>query len=414
MRAFFAGLLSLIFVGVVVTGVLWIEYQRFLSTPIELVSHAQPDDQPSAQPDAEPSAEPDTESHAQPSAANTSDPEGEPDPHDPKAESQPELQPEPEAGDELARATDSILFKIRPGTRLRTLAERLTDEGLISDPYFFIALAYQKRLQDQIKAGEYALADGMRPLDLLTMFASGRSVQYPVTLIEGRTFREAVESLADNEILDHELTGLSDAELMQRLGIEDEHPEGWLFPDTYLVSRNSTDVEVLKRAHARMKQVLSEEWEARAEDLPIETPYEALILASIIEKETGLAEERPDIAGVFVRRLQKGMRLQTDPTVIYGMGDDYDGNIRRADLRRATPYNTYVIDALPPTPIALPGREAIHAALQPAPGDALFFVARGDGSHHFSATLKEHNCAVRQYQLGGRCGLIEDRSEDLP
>lgn len=359
MRAFFSGLLSLIFAGVVVAAVLLLEYQRFLATPIVLIN-----------PDA------------------------------PVAEGAP--QPK------------QILFPIRPGTRLRALATRLTDEGLISDPYFFIALAYQQRLQDQIKAGEYALVDGMRPLDLLELFATGRSVQFPVTLIEGRTFRDAVDSLADNEVLTHELSGLSDAELMRQLGIEDEHPEGWLFPDTYLVARKSTDVELLKRAHARMKQVLSEEWEQRAEGLPIETPYEALILASIIEKETGLAEERPDIAGVFIRRLQQGMRLQTDPTVIYGMGDAYDGNIRREDLRRKTSYNTYVIDGLPPTPIALPGREAIHAALHPAPGDALYFVARGDGSHHFSATLSEHNCAVRKYQLGGRCEMIEAHSEEQP
>jgi len=357
-RAFFSGLLSLLFVGVVVAAVLLLEYQRFLATPIALVSE-------------EPAAE---------------------------------QSPQPK----------QILFPIRPGTRLRALATRLTDEGLISDPYFFIALSYQERLQDQIKAGEYALVDGMRPLDLLRLFASGRSVQYPVTLIEGRTFRDAVDSLADHEVLKHELSGLSDAELMRRLGIEDEHPEGWLFPDTYLVARKSTDVALLKRAHARMKQVLTEEWEQRAEGLPLETPYEALILASIIEKETGLAEERPDIAGVFIRRLRQGMRLQTDPTVIYGMGDAYDGNIRRQDLRQKTAYNTYVIDGLPPTPIALPGREAIHAALHPAPGDALYFVARGDGSHHFSATLSEHNCAVRKYQLGGRCEMIEARSREQP
>ncbi len=361
MRAFFAGLLSLILVGVAVTGVLWFEYQRFLATPIVLAS--------------------------EPAPASMS------------------------AG-EIGSAHQQILFKISPGTRLRDLAKRLTDEGLITDLYFFIAFAYQEGLQDQIKAGEYALVDGMRPPDLLRLFASGRSVQYPVTLIEGRTFRDAVDSVADNPMLKRELSGLTNTELMQRIGIEEEHPEGWLFPDTYLVSRNSTDLEVLKRAHLRMKQVLSEEWEGREEGLPLETPYEALILASIIEKETGLAEERPDIAGVFVRRLQTGMRLQTDPTVIYGMGDDYDGNIRRADLRRATPYNTYVIDGLPPTPIALPGREAIYAALHPAEGETLYFVSRGDGSHHFSATLNEHNCAVRKYQLGGRCEMIEDRSND--
>ncbi|WP_201243905.1 endolytic transglycosylase MltG [Halochromatium salexigens] len=361
MRAFFAAVLSLILVGVALFGVLWFEYQRFLARPIEL------------------GAAPPSQVLGETSGAA-------------RAEAQ----------------TGPRVFEIRLGTRLHELAHRLRDEGLIDDPYFFIALAYQEQLQGQIKAGEYALTTGMRPLELLRLFARGRSIQYPVTLIEGWTFREAVESLADHDKLQHALADLSESEIMQRIGIDEPHPEGWLFPDTYLVARASTDVAVLKRAHERMQQVLNEEWEQRAEGLPLETPYEALILASIIEKETGLAEERPDIAGVFVRRLQRGMRLQTDPTVIYGMGEAYDGNIRRADLRRATPYNTYVIDGLPPTPIALPGREAIHAALHPADGETLYFVSRGDGSHHFSPTLEEHNCAVRQYQLGGRCHLIEE------
>ena len=371
MKAFFAALMSLILVGAALFGVLWFEYQRFLATPIEPVPAPQAKIQTEAQAEAR---------------------------GETQAEAQTNAQSEPR------------VFEIRPGTRLRQLATRLTDEGLIKDPYFFIALAYEKQLQGQIKAGEYALTEGMRPLDLLRLFASGRSIQYPVTLIEGWTFRDALESLADHETLQTELTGLPESEIMQRVGIDEPHPEGWLFPDTYLVARASTDVDVLKRAHERMQRVLNEEWQQRAEGLPLKTPYEALILASIIEKETGLAEERPDIAGVFVRRLQRGMRLQTDPTVIYGMGEAYDGNIRRADLRQATPYNTYVIDALPPTPIALPGREAIHAALHPADGDTLYFVARGDGSHHFSPTLEEHNCAVRQYQRGGRCRLLEEEA----
>jgi UPF0755 protein len=407
--------LSLILVGVAVTAVLFLEYQRFLQTPIELV--AEPDSEARIASDLDAEAEADSGSDSAHGVTSKTESGSEPQLEpglEPEVASKAERTPESERSGDLAKRSDQRIFEIRPGTRLRDLATRLTDEGLISDPYFFIALAYQERLQNQIKAGEYALVNGMRPVDLLTMFAGGRSIQYPVTLIEGWTFREAVNSLADHEVLKRELSGLSDAELMQRIGIEDEDPEGWLFPDTYLISRDSTDVRLLKRAYARMKQVLGEEWEQRADDLPIETPYQALILASIIEKETGLAVERPDIAGVFVRRLQQGMRLQTDPTVIYGMGDDYDGNIRREDLRRATPYNTYVIDGLPPTPIALPGREAIHAALNPADGDALYFVARGDGSHHFSATLKEHNCAVRQYQLGGRCDMIKEASEESP
>ncbi|MFW6258925.1 MAG: endolytic transglycosylase MltG [Halochromatium sp.] len=373
MKAFLAALMSLILVGAALFGVLWFEYQGFLATPIERVSAPQA------------AAQAETQNETQ---------------REVQGEAQREVQGEAQR--------EPRVFEIRPGTRLRQLATRLTEEGLIEDPYFFIALAYQQRLQGQIKAGEYALTEDMRPLDLLRLFASGRSILYPVTLIEGWTFRDAVASLADHETLQQELTGLSEREIMQRVGIDEPHPEGWLFPDTYLVARASTDVDVLKRAHERMQRVLHEEWQQRAEGLPLKTPYEALILASIIEKETGLAEERPDIAGVFVRRLQRGMRLQTDPTVIYGMGEAYDGNIRRADLRRATPYNTYVIDALPPTPIALPGRAAIHAALHPADGDALYFVSRGDGSHHFSSTLEEHNCAVRHYQLGGRCRLLEE------
>lgn len=308
----------------------------------------------------------------------------------------------------VALDEDERVFEIAPGTTLRGLADRLTADGMIEDPYFFIALAYQEGLQRQIKAGEYALKEGARPLDLLRLFASGRSIQYPVTLVEGHTFAEAVAGISDHPVLTHELEGLGEAEIRERIGIEHSHPEGWLFPDTYLVLRGSSDVALLRRAHERMKSVLAEEWAEREEGLPIETPYEALILASIIEKETGVADERPAIAGVFVRRLQRGMRLQTDPTVIYGMGDAYDGNIRRADLRAETPYNTYVIDGLPPTPIALPGREAIHAALHPAEGDALYFVSRGDGSHYFSATLDEHNCAVRHYQLGRPCSALRE------
>lgn len=304
------------------------------------------------------------------------------------------------------------VIEIAPGTPLRGLAERLAAEGLVADPYFFIALAYQQGWQRQIKAGEYAVTADMRPLDLLELFVSGRSIQYPVTLIEGRTFREAVAGLAEHAFLRHELAGLNAAEIMAEVGIDAAHPEGWLFPDTYLVARDSTDTALLRRAHQRMQTVLAEEWAERAEGLPLASPYEALILASIIEKETGVAEERAAIAGVFIRRLRRGMRLQTDPTVIYGMGDKYDGNIRRADLRAETPYNTYVIAGLPPTPIALPGREAIHAALHPADGDALFFVARGDGSHYFSTTLDEHNCAVRHYQLGKPCGALRDDPDD--
>jgi UPF0755 protein len=299
--------------------------------------------------------------------------------------------------------SNAEVLTIPRGSTLSEVARDLADRGWVPNTLYFIVLAYREGKQDALKTGEYELRNRMLPAELLTLIASGRSVQFPVTLIEGQTFREAVAGLADAGPFQIELAGLDDAEIMARVGIDAEHPEGWLFPDTYLFPRGTTDTAILARAHGRMQQVLAEEWAERDADLPLETPYEALILASVIEKETAVAAERPAIAGVFVRRLRQGMKLQTDPTVIYGLGEDYDGNITRADLRRETPYNTYVIQGLPPTPIALPGREAIHAALHPLAGDALYFVSRGDGSHHFSATLDEHNCAVRHYQLGRPC-----------
>jgi UPF0755 protein len=310
---------------------------------------------------------------------------------------------------ELAPDQGQALFTVPAGATLRGIAHDLADRRWISSRFMFMMLAYQTDQQGALKAGEYAVKAGMRPPELLALLTSGKSIQFPVTLIPGITFREAVRRVAENDVFEIELSGLSDAEIMQRIGIEAEHPEGWLFPDTYLFDRGTTDTEILKRAYQRMRSVLDDEWATRAQGLPIETPYQALILASIVEKETGVPSERPQIAGVFARRLQQGMKLQTDPTVIYGMGEDYDGNIRRPDLTRPTPYNTYVIQGLPPTPIALPGREAINAVLHPADGEALYFVARGDGSHHFSATLDEHNCAVRHYQLNTPCATLVEQ-----
>ena len=211
-----------------------------------------------------------------------------------------------------------------------------------------------------------------------------------------------MEAVRHHPKIQQTLEGLSDAEIMDRLGHPDENPEGRFFPDTYHFPRGTTDVVFLQRAYATMARRLDEAWRQRAPDLPLKTPYQALILASIIEKETGLPEERPAIAGVFIRRLRKGMRLQTDPTVIYGLGESCDGELRRRDLRRDTPYNTYVHKGLTPTPIALPGAGSLRAAVNPAPGDALYFVATGNGGHVFSNTLKEHNRAVRKYQLRRR------------
>jgi UPF0755 protein len=295
---------------------------------------------------------------------------------------------------------EGVIFDIPRGASLRGLARQMTDDGMLEHPYYFIALAYLKGDQTGIKAGEFELTAGMKPADVLGRITSGQVVQHPVTLVEGWTFRQAINAIDAQGRYSGALSGLTDEELMAELGHPGEYPEGRLFPDTYRFPRDTPRLAVLRRAFERMEQVLAEEWESRSDGLPLDTPYEALILASIIEKETGAAWERPEIAGVFVRRLRKGMRLQTDPTVIYGMGERYEGRIRRADLREATPYNTYVIDGLPPTPIALPGRAAINAALNPADGDSLYFVSRGDGTHVFSATLDEHNRAVRRYILG--------------
>ena len=294
-----------------------------------------------------------------------------------------------------------LLLEVKPGVTVTGLARELRGHGLLERPRYFTLLARLTDRGRRIKAGEYRLEPGLTPDGLLALLVAGRSVEYSITLVEGWSFRQMVAAIHADELLTHTLLELDEAEIMNRLGRPGEHPEGRFFPDTYRFPRGETDLNLLKRAYRRTEKVLAEEWEKREEGLPLKTPYEALILASIIEKETGQAAERPEIAGVFTRRLRKGMLLQTDPTVIYGMGESFDGNIRRKDLRTDTPYNTYTRKGLPPTPIAMAGREAIHAALHPADGKSLYFVAKGDGSgeHYFSATLKEHNRAVRKYQL---------------
>ena len=227
-------------------------------------------------------------------------------------------------------------------------------------------------------------------------------VQYSLTLVEGWTFRQVRAALAGQERLEHTLSGLDDAAVMQRLGLDGQHPEGRFFPDTYRYVRGMRDIDLLRQAHERLSSVLDEEWSRRAADLPYASPYQALIMASLVEKETGVAQERGEIAGLFIRRLHEGMLLQTDPAVIYGLGERYAGNLTRAHLREPTPYNTYLNPGLPPTPIAMVGREALHAALHPAAGDSLYFVARGDGTHVFTRSLDEHNRAVREFQLKRR------------
>jgi UPF0755 protein len=254
-----------------------------------------------------------------------------------------------------------------------------------------------------IKAGEYQLHQGMTPLELLQLFKSGEVIRYHATLVEGLKFKESLQSLEQHPDVVKKLDLSADIWPQLNIVPEHSHVEGQFFPDTYHFVRGDSDIDILRRAYLRMQVVLAEEWEKRAEDLPYKNAYEALIMASIVEKETGQPHERSEIAGVFVRRLKKGMRLQTDPTVIYGLGDDYQGNIRKRHLLDASNiYNTYQIKALPPTPIALAGRAAINAALQPKPGTSLYFVAKGDGSHQFSATFAEHEKAVRVYQIERR------------
>jgi UPF0755 protein len=251
----------------------------------------------------------------------------------------------------------------------------------------------------------------MTPESLLRKLAGGEVIQHAITLIEGQTFREMLALIAANDKIVHTLDGASAGEIMARLGHEGENPEGRFLPDTYHFPQGTTDLAFLQRAYNAMERLLAGEWAARARGLPLNTPYEALTLASIVEKETGLAEERPAIAGVFIRRLLKGMRLQTDPTVIYGLGERFDGDLRAGDLRTDTPYNTYTREGLPPTPIAMPGAASIHAVLHPDKGDTLYFVANGNGGHYFSRTLKEHESAVQKFQLGNATSQPPSRPE---
>ena len=274
----------------------------------------------------------------------------------------------------------------------------LAGAGLRAGLYWRL-LGRELGVAGHLHAGEYALPVGITPRELLRKMAAGEVVQHRFTIVDGWTFKQLRLALANESGLRQTLPGLSDEDLAKRVGIEDGKPEGWFLPETYAWVKGESDFDVLKRANAAMRKTLDKLWNARAADINLGTPYQALILASIVEKETAQPSERALIAGVFLRRLKINMRLQTDPTVIYGMGDAYAGNIRRSDLETDTPYNTYTRDGLPPTPIALPGAVAIEAALHPAPGDALYFVARGDGSHEFSPTLEAHNRAVQKYQL---------------
>ncbi|WP_136248535.1 endolytic transglycosylase MltG [Halomonas borealis] len=290
------------------------------------------------------------------------------------------------------------LFEVPAGAGFHRVVDELGERDILADGWAFRLLArLDPEALPDLRPGEYRLTPEMSGRDLLEMLDRHAVVTYPLTIPEGWTFAQMRAELDAAPKLEHATTDWSDAEIMAELGREGELPEGRFFPDTYRYRKGVSDLEILRQSLARMDDMLDRAWAERADELPVDTPYQALILASLVERETGAPEERERIAGVFVRRLQRGMRLQTDPTVIYGMGDEYDGNITRADLREATPYNTYVIDGLPPTPIALPGRAALQAAVAPADGEALYFVARGDGTHHFSRSLREHNNAVNRY-----------------
>jgi len=290
-------------------------------------------------------------------------------------------------------------FTVDNGWSAKRVASEFKQLGVIEKQHWFELYARQSGLAPKIKSGEFNLPASATVPELMDVLVAGKTVQYKQTIIEGHNWRQLKSQLAESKDLVQTMGDFSDEELMEKLGLGGQHPEGLFFADTYAFPKNFTDIQYLERASVTLQKVLNEEWENREEGLPFESPYEALILASIVEKETAVPEERPEIAGVFISRMRKGMRLQTDPTVIYGMGEAYDGNIRRKDLTTDTPYNTYTRGGLPPTPISMVGRDAINAVMNPQNTKALYFVARGNGTHQFSETLDQHNAAVRKYQL---------------
>lgn len=300
---------------------------------------------------------------------------------------------------QLSGETES--FDIEAGSRFRGVTHQLAQQNIIQDPVSFEVLARVLGVASDVKAGIYEVRSGITPLELLDMMTSGSTTQASITFIEGWTFAQMREELNASEKVKHMTMSETDQQILKEIGAKENMPEGLFFPDTYFFTPNTSDRDILKRAYSTMQIKVKNAWETKANGLPYTTPYEALIMASIVEKETGRAVERPQIAGVFINRLKIGMRLQTDPTVIYGLGERFDGNIHKKDLLNDTVYNTYTRDGLPPTPIAMPSLGAINAALHPAQTKALYFVGKGDGTHHFSASLTEHNNAVIKYQLGG-------------
>jgi UPF0755 protein len=291
-----------------------------------------------------------------------------------------------------------IDFTVAPGSGVRAIGQQIAEAGVPLQPALLELLARLTGRAARMKAGSYTLKPGTTPLRLITQLVRGEFAQESLAIIEGWTFVQMRQAIAANPALQHDTAQLTDQALMQQIAPEAVAAEGMFFPDTYLFARRASDLQVYRQAYALMQKKLDAAWKGRSADLPYQSPYQALIMASIVEKETGRRAERTEIASVFINRLRRGMLLQTDPTVIYGMGASYQGSIRKRDLLADTPYNTYTRAGLPPTPIALPGAESLHAALHPANSTALYFVARGDGTSKFSDNLDEHNRAVNQYQ----------------
>jgi len=311
--------------------------------------------------------------------------------------------------------TDVASFEIKKGSNIRKVAKQLQEQdilkksGLIEPKYLFTVLAKQTKQDRSIKAGEYLLKQGQTPNELLDLFSSGKTIQYQTRIPEGSNFKEIIKIIKNDKNLIQTLNDDDYKNIMSKLKTKYGHhqPEGWFFPDTYSYPRNTTDVQFLQRSHDQMQKVLGKHWDDRKIYKGINTPYDALILASIIEKETGAEADRGKVARVFINRLQIDMMLQTDPTVIYGMGDEYKGNIRKKDLKKDTPYNTYTRKGLTPTPISTPSEASINAAFNPADGDMLYFVAKGDGYSYFSKTYAEHKRAVIKYLLNGKANRYQ-------
>jgi UPF0755 protein len=306
----------------------------------------------------------------------------------------------------LNLTSSNLVIEIKKGDSLNKVLINLSQLKVLSSPLVSKIYARDKKLANSIKTGEFLLKKGITIPDLFELITSNEQISYKIQFIEGSTFNQVKHVLSSSPKLIHHLDGKSDTEILKalNLGSSIQHLEGQFYPDTYTFVKNDSDIGILTRAHQRLHKILQEEWQNKEKNLPLKTPYDALILASIIEKETGASHERSEIAGVFIRRLNINMRLQTDPTVIYGLGERYKGNLTRKHLRETTIYNTYRIKGLPPTPIAMVGQDAIHAAVNPKAGKSLFFVAKGDGTHQFSETIQAHNKAVREFQLKRREG----------